>query len=87
MLLVPMFHFDLPEAWDYLTETERLIKKNFDKYLHRYETENKENIVVVKDQPKKIQEIYNSLEAYAEEDKIQNNDTSIQQNETIENDI
>jgi hypothetical protein len=87
MLLVPMFHFDLPEAWKYLTEIERLIKKNFDNYLYRYETENKENIVVAKDQPEKINEIYESLKAYAEEDKTQNNDTSIQQNTGTETDV
>jgi hypothetical protein len=81
MLLTPMFHFDLLEAWDKLTPQERLIKKNLDKYIYRYETD-EGSILISKKDPKKLQEIYDKFLEYANEEIQKNKDdgTSIQQN-------
>lgn len=89
MLLTPMFHSDIIEAWDYLTEEEKLIKKNIEKYLFRYENEN-ESILIVKSDPKKLEQIQSKLLEYAKEDintKTENNGISIQQNEEQQTDV
>ena len=64
MLLTPLFHFDVIEAWEYLNQEERLIKKNLEKYIFRYETEESKSILAVLEDGKKLQEISDKLIEY-----------------------
>jgi hypothetical protein len=70
MLLTPMFHSDIISAWDYLNEDERLIKKNLENYILRYEKEGGSLL---------IDPIEDITKKFLEYNKILKNDTSIQQ--------
>lgn len=87
MLLTPMFHFDLPEAWEYLSEQEKIIKKNLEKFIYKYENETG-SILMVSNDPNKLNEIELKFTEYANEIiKQKTNDSSIQQNTELANDL
>jgi hypothetical protein len=66
-LLTPLFHYTLIEAKDLLTPSELDIKKNLDKYIHKFESEGK-NILT-----SEVDEIIKAFESYIKIQPIQGN--------------
>jgi hypothetical protein len=78
VILTPLPHLDIIEANEFLNNEEKLIKKNLEKYIYRYEHEDNGSILTdeISDIDKKFKEYAN------EEINTQTNDTSIQQKNT-----
>jgi len=82
VLLTPLPHLNIIEAWDMLTPEEKIIKKNLEKFIFRYENEENKSILIVMEDGKMIKEINDKFIEYANEilTKQETDGISIQQN-------